>query len=326
MQRLIIAGALALGALLLIWMASQPLVVWATEQQRALQGDLAAALRAVRGGDLTAVAAMIGLCGLYGVVHAVGPGHGKILIGGAAVASQSTARRMAGMGFAASLAQGVTALLLVYGGLGLFTVTSRTLIGLSETWLTAASYAAICAVGLWMLWRGARLALILSRVSAHPEHPRHAGACGPGCRHAPTVEEARQVGSWRDAAALIVSIGMRPCSGAMLVLALSWRFETYLVGAASVLAMAIGTGLVVAIVALAAVRLRETGRVSDATPLGQWSFAAAQLGVGAAIVMVSASLAAAAIGQTGRPHPFAQSAPAATDAVAAREAQPAQTL
>ncbi|MCI4665410.1 MAG: hypothetical protein MRY74_11875 [Neomegalonema sp.] len=312
MSRLILTMALLVGAVMAAWLMSEPLVAWASLQQRALQGDLAAALLAVRSGDLLAVGTMIGLCAAYGVIHAVGPGHGKMLIGGAAVASRRTAWRMAALGVAASLAQGLTAILLVYGGLGLFSVTSRTLIGLSDTWLTAASYGAIGAIGGLLAVRGGRLALRLphprltaSSKAGHDHHHHHEGeGCAAGCRHGPTAQEVNRIESWRDALVLTLSIGMRPCSGALIVLALSWRFETYLVGALSVAAMALGTGLVVASVALIAVKLRDSGRLADATPLSQWGFAVTQLSVGAAILVVSVVLAIAALDPIGASHPL----------------------
>lgn len=159
-------------------------------------------------------------------------------------------------------------------------------------------------IGGWILWRGARLALRLWRARAETAAPAHHGGCGAGCRHAPTAQEVDRAHSWRDAALLVAGIGMRPCSGALIVLALAWRFETYAVGAAAVLAMALGTGLVVASVALAAVRLRDAGRLTETGAAGLWSFAAVQLGVGAAVMALSVSLAAEALDQRERAHPF----------------------
>lgn len=296
--------SLIAGAILLV-LFGDLLVAWANAQQKSLQSELARALLAVRGGDVVAVATVVGVCGLYGVIHAIGPGHGKLLIGGAALASRRTAYRMAGLGLAASMAQGATAIVLVYGGLGVFSVASRSIVGVSEGWLTATSYLAIAAVGGWILWRGARLAASLMQAPADARVAAH-GGCASGCRHAPTAQEAEEANDWRQALALIASIGVRPCSGALIVLALSWRFDTLAVGLASVIAMAFGTGLVVAAVALAAVRLREAGGLTEASPLGRWGFAAVQLGVGTAIVVISVSLAAAAFDRTDRAHPLMQ--------------------
>ncbi|MBX2856594.1 MAG: hypothetical protein KTR21_16525 [Rhodobacteraceae bacterium] len=281
------------------------IVSWANDQQKFLQAELASALVAVHGGDLVAVVTVISVCALYGVVHAIGPGHGKLLIGGAALASRRTAYRMAGIGLTASLVQGATAILLVYGGLGVFSLASRSLIGVSESWLTAASYLAIAAIGGWIFWRGARLVFSLSTDRVE-NSPTLRNGCAAGCRHTPTPQEAEKADNWRNTLALIASIGVRPCSGALIVLALSWRFEIHAVGAASVIAMALGTGLVVAAVALAAVWLRNAGQLTETGPFGLWSFAAVQLCVGMAILLVSGALAAAALDQSDRAHPLMQ--------------------
>lgn len=54
----------------------------------------------------------------------------------------------------------------------------------------------------------------------------------------------------------VVSIGVRPCSGALIVLVFALSLHLYWAGVASVLAMALGTALVVSLVAL----LSATGR------------------------------------------------------------------
>jgi len=268
------------------------LIQWAKAQQQATQRELAGSIQAIRRGtDPWALWALLGGCFVYGVVHAIGPGHGKVLIGGAAFASRRTAWRMAGIGFLASLAQAVTAIVLVYAGLGVLALSSGAIIGTTERLLVPISFAAMVGIGIWIAWRGVRMvrhAAATERGAHHHHghtcsghhhddgahdqdhdhghqhhhdhshsHHAHSSECAAGCKHMPTAEEVDRIGSWRDVLALIVAIGIRPCSGALIVLVIAWRFGLYGTGAASAFAMAVGTGIVVATVAIAATALRQ---------------------------------------------------------------------
>lgn len=279
--------AAAIGAAALAMVAFWPTIaLWSAGAQRTLQNELAGAVRAVRAGDASAFWALIGASALYGFVHAVGPGHGKLLIGGAAIASRRTAWRLAGLGMAASLTQALSAVVIAYGGLGLLALGGRWAIGTAEGVLAPLSYAAIGLVGVWIALRGVRAALRLRSGDGHA-HDHH---CGPDCRHAPSPAEVERVESWRDAAALIASIGVRPCSGALIVLVIAWRSQIYLTGVASAVAMAVGAGAVVGGVALAAVGVREAGALRDADPRSRLVFAGVQIAAGVIVALLSAAL------------------------------------
>ncbi|MEO0620109.1 MAG: hypothetical protein AAFZ01_12635, partial [Pseudomonadota bacterium] len=122
-----------------------------------MQAQLAIALQAVRAGDLAAITTLLVACFSYGVLHALGPGHGKVLVSGAAVASRRTAVRMALIGFSASLVQAVSAVVLAYGSLGLLKASGSAVIGNANAWLVPISFVLMALVGLWIVIRGARL-------------------------------------------------------------------------------------------------------------------------------------------------------------------------
>lgn len=291
-----LAALLAVGALILYWPA---LSAWARAEQLYWQNALARAVQSLRVGEAGAFAALIGACAFYGLAHAVGPGHGKLLIAGAAAASRRTAWRMAGLGLAASLVQGLSAILLVYGGLGLLALSTGWALTTTEAVLAPLSFVAIALVGVWLLWRGVRGLVRLRRAGgghAAGCAPKHgdAGGCVAGCRHAPTAEEAERVEGWRDALAMIAAIGVRPCSGALIVLVIAWRFELYWAGAAGAMAMAVGTGAVVSLVGLLAGRWRETvfeGADSGSTTRSLAAFAVIQIVAGAAVAALAAGFA-----------------------------------
>ena len=65
---------------------------------------------AVARGNAGAWSVLLGGSALYGFLHALGPGHGKVLVGSVGAGSGVTARRLMGLSLVASLAQSVWAI------------------------------------------------------------------------------------------------------------------------------------------------------------------------------------------------------------------------
>lgn len=85
----------------------------------------------------------------------------------------------------------------------------------------------------------------------HPHH--HDDDCGCGHAHVPAPEKVAGPMSWRRAWSAIFAVGLRPCSGALIVLVFALSQNFFLAGVASALAMGLGTGLTVAALACLAV-------------------------------------------------------------------------
>jgi ABC-type nickel/cobalt efflux system permease component RcnA len=304
------AVAAALAGLVALWVFGgfDAAARWAAEGQRAFQNAMAGGLRAIRAGEPGAVATLLGLCFAYGFFHAVGPGHGKILIGGYGLGRRVPAGRLVALALASSLAQAATAVALVYAGVFLFQWSRERMTAIADEALEPASYAAIAAIGLWLLWRGARgltrhlrsapqrasTAAVPGSAGAHGHahaHP-HGGACDScGHAHGPSVEQAADVRSLRDAVALIAGIAIRPCTGALFVLILTWRMGIEAAGIAGAFAMGLGTATVTVAVALASVSLREGAFVALAGTGGARALGPAlELAAGALVALVAGQL------------------------------------
>ncbi|WP_147103624.1 nickel/cobalt transporter [Tateyamaria sp. syn59] len=255
---------------------------WAAIQQRDTQNALAGSLRAVRAGDPGAWLALMGLCAAYGFFHAAGPGHGKLVIGGYGAAERVTARRLSVLAVASSLAQALMAILLVALGAFVLGWGRSEMTDTADRILAPASYIAIALVGLWLVVRGLRRTRGAAVHVHHIDEDGHCSSCGHA--HAPSPAQAAAVTSWQDAAAIIGSIAIRPCTGAVFLLILCFGLGIPWAGIAGALVMGLGTASVTVLVALAAVGARQS-------VLAGWSGAGAVRAMGVIEVAAGALIA-----------------------------------
>ena len=228
-----------------------PLLFWIREQQQDFYKLMTAALKQMKDGEggtllLTSVSFA------YGIFHAAGPGHGKAVISSYMLANEVAARRGIALSFAAAMMQAVTAIVvmtaltLVLRGAGLKS-------GNVVNFMEIASYAAVTALGAWLLY-----AKISGRGCGHHHHGHdHHHDHDHGHHHAADPAKLEGDLSWRDAAGAVIAVGIRPCTGAIVVLTFAFLNGLYVAGIASTFAMAVGTGLTVSILALMAVSAKN---------------------------------------------------------------------
>jgi ABC-type nickel/cobalt efflux system permease component RcnA len=288
-----LAGLVVLGGLALwLWGFGGYAEVqrWAAEGQREVQTAMAGTLRRLKAGDPAALMGLLGLCFAYGFFHAAGPGHGKVLIGGYGLGQRVPVLRLSGLAVASSLAQAATAVAMVYAGVLLLNWSRQFMVDTAERILAPASYGMVALVGLWLLLRGLRHLRGVRLASHHHDH-HHDHECGCGHAHGPTPQQAQQVRSLGQALLLIGTIAIRPCTGALFVLILTWRMGLEWVGIAGAFAMGLGTATVTVAVAVAATLLRESWMSQIKAP-GMLAYAAPMLELlaGAVIALLSLQL------------------------------------
>ena len=280
-------------------------VLWAREKQQAFYGKLSATLRQMKGASPLAAAWTLMLLSFgYGVFHAAGPGHGKAVISAWLLATENELKRGVLISFMSAVIQALTAILVVSV---LFLVvasvgsTARNVAGVLES----ASYGLIALLGGYLIWT----ALLMLRPAKAPGTPApalagatttrqaialhdfgsfepmkasgpssspsqshvHGPDCGCGHAHLPAASDVKGDWSFAKAFSLAFAVGIRPCTGALLVLVFANGLGLYWAGVAATFAMAVGTFITVSVIAaiavyakkLAAMMMRGNSRLLD---------------------------------------------------------------
>jgi ABC-type nickel/cobalt efflux system permease component RcnA len=204
--------------------------------------SMAGALRAVNlQGSVAAAWTLASLSFLYGIFHAAGPGHGKVVVASYILADEREVRRGILVAFLSALAQAITAITAV-GLLSLILgLTHRTTAG-AVPYIERASFVLIACLGAWLILRAVRG----GHGHSHDHHHDHAHEHA----HLPTPAELKKAKGFKEMAAMILSVGLRPCSGAVLVLLFAVTQGAFLIGAASALIMSLGTAITVSVLAV----------------------------------------------------------------------------
>ena len=225
--------------------------------QSELHREMAALVRAVRQGDaLWPALTLIGVSFLYGIFHAAGPGHGKAVISAYLVGHDSRLKRGIALAFASSLVQGLSAILLVVV-LAVLLGASRFAVGEQVRVLEIVSFSLVILIGLWLAvraWKGE--SCDHDHGIGHGHQHDHAHDHTHHHDHDQDHETAARRGL-RRFWAMAAAVGIRPCSGAVLVLLFTLANGMFLLGIAATFAMALGTAMTVAALATASVYGRK---------------------------------------------------------------------
>jgi len=260
---------------------------WIFAKQAEFYRMMSGTIRAAKA-DGSAAYTLMGISFLYGIFHAAGPGHGKAVISSYLVANNETWRRGVVLSFASALLQAVVAIAVVGIAAVLLNATAKTM-GNAVRVIEIVSYALIVLIGLRLLWVKGRALLHLLRPGAHDHHGHahdhhhgHGRAHDHGHDHHHDDEE--EASAWGHAHALepaelkgphwlrrgltaIVAVGLRPCSGAIIVLVFALAQGLFWIGAASTFVMGLGTAITVATIATIAVGARGlAGKLAQAKP------------------------------------------------------------
>jgi nickel/cobalt transporter (NicO) family protein len=180
----------------------------------------------------------------YGVFHAAGPGHGKAIIASYMVANESALKRGVLLSFLAATLQACVAIAII-GIISLvFHGTAKDMTQ-AGSYIELISYAAMFALGLWLIWRKARG--FIAALGGNTAHV-HGIDCNHNHMPAPI-----KMSNLREIVATVFAAGLRPCTGAILVLVFSLAQGILFAGVLAVIAMSLGTAITTSIIAALAV-------------------------------------------------------------------------
>ncbi|EMA4138494.1 nickel/cobalt transporter [Cronobacter turicensis] len=192
---------------------------------------------------------------IYGVLHAIGPGHGKFIVSAYIATNRESLFAARLVPLAGSLMQGVSAIAFVFILAVGFNLASGDL-SQSRWYLEKASALLIGAFGLFLILRAAK-SLRAPRLKIHtltpaPPHPENCG-----CGHHGVGRETHE-SDWRTRLGVIAAIGARPCSGAIMIMLFANALGMASWGVAAVMSMAIGTALSIMALSLGVQYARRT--------------------------------------------------------------------
>jgi nickel/cobalt transporter (NicO) family protein len=265
---------------------------------------------------------LIGLSFGYGVFHAAGPGHGKAVVSAWLVGNGERLRRGVAIAFLSALIQAITAVALVSVLVWMLGAASGVTRQVAR-YLEATSYLLIAGMGFWLAWQALASRLVARSLApalapaGHPHHHHHDhhdhhdhhhdhhhhdhahcdhdhGGHEHDCGHNHLPSAASLDGDWslRRALSIALAVGIRPCTGALLVLLFSSAAGLYWAGVVSTFVMALGTALTVSAIAAIAVGSRRLAlklAKSDTAWLGTIAMTL-KAGAGALLVLVGLTL------------------------------------
>jgi nickel/cobalt transporter (NicO) family protein len=298
---------------------------WLMARQALYYREFAGMIRAAKA-DGSAVYGLLGLSFTYGVLHAAGPGHGKAVIASYLIANGESWRRGVVLSFASALLQALAAVVIVGVGALLLGGTAK-MMGDAVRVIEIASYLLVIALGVRLTWtKGRDFLAALRAIRQHPAavdhdhghahdhvsgpahvhhaarddapaHHHHHDAHGEntpcatcGHAHGPEPRDLTGPDGWRRGLSAIFAVGLRPCSGAILVLVFALAQGLFWTGVASTFVMGLGTAITVAALAMLAVGARSVATRLARGRAGLGLLASRGIELGAALAVIAVGL------------------------------------
>jgi nickel/cobalt transporter (NicO) family protein len=265
--------------------------VWrmAITLQRDLVERMARHVREMRDGDsFSALVVGIGVGLLYGILHTLGPGHGKFAVASYFLSQGATVRRGALMGAQVAITHVIAAVVLV----AIADVTVRMIMSDSAAELRLMrllGYGILALTGLYMLVMALR-GVFTGAVHSHDCDHGH-GHHHHGHDHGHDAHTHGQQGL------VAIGAGLAPCTGSIMVMLFALANDVLWAGVVMVAAIAAGMAVTIFALGLVALwgRAQILRRMDAASPRAIWLDRGLHIAGGLLIFLFSAALFADAL-------------------------------
>ncbi|WP_234425367.1 nickel/cobalt transporter [Vibrio coralliilyticus] len=278
--------ALAVTAILAVclyqlWLAWPTLVVKTAHWQREVNSQLADLLYDAKENTLIAGSYLIGFSFLYGMLHSLGPGHGKVIVTTYLATHPTKVKASLVITVVSAMLQAIVAITLVTVLVWGFNASMRVVNQQASLFVTF-SFGLVALFGGLIMYKAlkniyksirkprirvnsvtplatpfsGKLAPIGNSSLSDPHSSftqsahQHSNTCGCGHNHVADADAINQASTWREYLAIISTIGIRPCTGAIMVLLFANVAGLYWMGVLSAILMAAGTALTTSMIAM----------------------------------------------------------------------------
>jgi nickel/cobalt exporter len=183
---------------------------------------------------------LLALAFVYGTVHALGPGHGKVIMASYALAHPLRAKQGVLLGAGVAVIHTLSAVLLVTVLYLVLQSSYRAYGGAPKMIITLISYALITCLGVFLLIKS--LVQLRRPIETDPSDAESAVAGS---------------GKTRELIVPALLMGLVPCEGAVLILVFSLSINAYWLGISLSAAMSVGMAVTISAVGLAALGVKQ---------------------------------------------------------------------
>ena len=199
---------------------SRAILTVIAEEQKVLREKLTTAISAMKRGDWDAIWKFLAICLVYGMLHALGPGHGKSIVVGYFIARRGRWRQGVALGAGITVTHTMSAVLLLLILYAIFKATVFTAFETGRIGIERASYALIMLTGVLLVVLAIRDVFKSHKgcgCAARMESAEGAvvqdGTCAESCSGIALPPVAR----WREILGVAAVTGIVPCPAVALI-------------------------------------------------------------------------------------------------------------